>query len=356
MNFVKESAPHLQGRRNLKWMLLNVIIALAPTFIWSFVVYPIPSLQIYPLSLLTCVAAEFVFVWITKKKVSEFKIENLLSSLITGLIYAMCLPTSLGFENGTGYFAVIAGALIGIVLGKLVFGGLGNNIFNPAALGMVVVRMGWGGLAGNAPSAFPDFVQAGASSITMGNPFSGIADINLLDLFLGRYPGALGECFHIATLIGLIYLVVSQTLDWRVVVSYLGTFIVLMLTAGIVVGTKLENVNAGTFLVYQLLSGGLLFGAVFMMTDPVTGPVGSPARYLYGAFGAIVVSFIRLFLGVGGVGFSILFANLFACVLDYPQWSSSRWKKWHVITLPVMIAVAIVAIVLVLCFKEGAVA
>lgn len=357
MNFIKESAPHLQKGKSLGWMLGNVLIALAPVFIWSFIIYPIPSLQIYPISIVTCLASEFVFILITKKKVSEFKIENILSAIITGIIYAMCLPTDLSFSNGLGYFIVFIGALLGMILGKLVFGGFGNNIFNPAALGMVIVRAGWGSKLGVGESAFPDWVEAGGTHF-FGGSFSEIANVNLLDSFLGRAPGALGETFAIAILIGLVYLLVTKTIDWRVVVSFFGTFIVLMLAAGIVVQVKLpeSGVNAGKFLLYQLLSGGVLFGGVYMMTDPVTGPAGSPARYIYGAFGAIMVTFIRLFMHVGGVGYSILFANLLACVLDYPQWTSSRWKKWHIITLPVMIVVALAAVILVLVFKEGAVA
>ena len=131
-------------------MLLNVIIALVPVTIWAAVAYPLSTLQILPLSLITCVLCEFLFILITKKNVKEFKIENILSAVITAMIYALCLPTDLGFASGTGYFVVVAGAVIGIVLGKLVFGGLGNNIFNPAALGMIVVRLFWGGISGNA--------------------------------------------------------------------------------------------------------------------------------------------------------------------------------------------------------------
>ena len=352
MDFVKETSPHLQRKDNLKWMFLNVIIALAPVFVWSFVVYPIPSLQIYPLSIATCVLCEFLFVLITKKKVSEFKIENILSSVITALIYAMCLPTDIGFASGTGYFAVIAGAVIGIVLGKLVFGGLGNNIFNPAALGMLVVRAGWGGTSGFASSSF---ITAGGSAIANGTTFSNIADANFVDLLLGNVQGSLGETFHIAILIGLVYLLVTRTIDWRVVVSYAGTFLVLMLAAGIVVMANI-GLNPAMFVLYQVLAGGFLFGLVYMITDPVTSPAGSPARFIYGAFGATIAVIIRLFMGTEGVGYSILFANLAACVLDYPGWASARWKKWHIIALPAIVVVGLLAVVLVLCFKEGAIA
>lgn len=349
MQFVKETAPHIKRKDNLMWMLLNVIIGLAPVCIWAWVAYPLSALRIFPLALATCVLCEFLFILIVKKSVKEFKIENILSSIITGMIYSLCLPTELGFASGTGYFVVVAGAAIGIILGKLVFGGLGNNIFNPAALGMIVVRLFWGGISGNATGT------AGIidSTITSGATALGVSDITtvpLFDLLLGRIPGSLGETFHLAILVGLVYLLVTKTIDWKVLVSYLGTFCVLVLTAGVVLQIK-GGAFFGQYALYQLLSGGVLFGAVYMITDPVTGPVGDPARVLFGAFAGVVTVAIRLLAGTEGVGFSILFANMIAPVLNYPQWSSSRWKKWHFITAGVLAGVALLIVIVPLAMK-----
>ncbi len=350
MQFVKETSPHIKRKDSLMMMLLNVIIALMPVVIWAFVAYPLSCLRIIPLSLVTCLLCEFLFVIITKKDPKAFKIENILSSIITALIYALCLPTDLGFASGTGYFVVIAGAAIGIVLGKLVFGGLGNNIFNPAALGMIVVRLFWGGISGvtKDSSIFID------SSITTGATalaFDDITNVNLLDLFLGKIPGALGETFHIAIIIGLIYLLITKTIDWRVLVSYLGTFLALTFIAGLIYQLK-GGANCVYYTIYQLMSGGVLFGAVYMITDPVTGPVGNPARVLFGAFAGVMTVVIRLFAGTEGVGFSILFANMIAPVLNYPQWSSSKWKKWHFITAGVMASVALLVVILPLATSK----
>ena len=244
MEFVKQSAPHIKRKDNLMWMLLNVIIALAPTAIWAAVVTPLAALRIFPLAIATCLLCEFLFVIITKKDPKAFKIENILSSIITGMIYGLCLPTEMSWDNGMGYVIVIFGAAIGIILGKLVFGGLGNNIFNPAALGMLVVRVGWGGISGFASSPF---ITTGGSAIANGAVYSNIANANFIDLLLGNVQGSLGETFHIAILIGLVYLLVTRTIDWRVVVSYAGTFLVLMLAAGIVVSTKIA-LNPALFL------------------------------------------------------------------------------------------------------------
>lgn len=360
MEFVKQSAPHIRRKDNLMWMLLNVIIALAPTAIWAAVVSPLAALRIFPLAIATCLLCEFLFVIITKKDPKAFKIENILSSIITGMIYGLCLPTEMSWGNGMGYVIVIFGAAIGIILGKLVFGGLGNNIFNPAALGMVVVRLFWGGFLSSSTTSTGGFIDgsivAGGTSLSYGATYSNIANADFLGMFLGRAPGALGEGFHIAILVGLAYLLITRTIDWRVFVSYFGTFAVLMLVAGIVVQTKLPTVNCGAFLLYQLLSGGILFGAVFMITDPVTGPMGGPNRVLFGIFGGFMAVLIRIVLKTEGVAYSILFANMIAPVLDYPSWSSSTWKKHHFISTGIIGVFGILLVVLVLMFKKGAIA
>ncbi|MCQ2741975.1 MAG: RnfABCDGE type electron transport complex subunit D [Bacilli bacterium] len=360
MLFVKETSPHIRRKDSLRMMLLNVIIALAPVAIWAYIVYPLSALRILPLSVATCVLCEFLFVLITKKDPKAFTLENILSSVVTGLIYGLCLPPSLSWDNGVGYFVVVFGAAFGITIGKLVFGGIGSNIFNPAALGMIVVRIFWSSICKSDAGAlgfiimepFDTSISVGATALSY--PASLYGSVNMLDLFLGRVPGALGETFHIAILAGLVYLLVTRTIDWRVFVSYMGTFITLGLAAGIVALNKVGT-NPLYFAAYQLLSGGVLFGAVFMVTDPVTGPIASPTRFIYGAFAAIMAAIIRLLGSYNeGVGLGVLLANMFACVLDNPKFSASRWNKKHLIVLGSEIGVALLIVVLTLCFKEGA--
>ena len=222
---------------------------------------------------------------------------------------------------------------------------------------MVVARLGWSGFMSNSTPNFASDVMAGATPLNYGTTFSNIANANLIDLMLGRYPAALGEAFSLAILLGLIYLLVRRTIDWRVVVGYAGTFIALALTAGIIVNIKLPSVSFLKFTAYQILSGGFLFCCVFMITDPVTGPTTSPARFIFGAFGAMVAIFIRFFASAPeGVAYGILFANMIAPVLDYPQWASQKWKKWHWITLGSLCFVGLLVVILVFSLKEGFVA
>ena len=173
-------------------------------------------------------------------------------------------------------------------------------------------------------------------------------------MFLGRIPGTLGEVYKITILVGLVYLLVRRSADFRIVVSYLGTFTILSLTAGLGLMLLNKDINPFIFTLYSLLSGGVLFGATFMLTDPVTSPINSPSRIIYGMIAAVVTVLIRLFAALPeGVGFSILIANMIAPVLDHPDWSSSRytWKK----ILAMMLIVVISSLTVFLVIRYGGV-
>ena len=343
MEFVKETSPHVKRKDNLTWMLLDVVIALAPVILAALVFHPLDALRSILLSVASMELCEFLFVYITKKDVKAFKMQNFLSALISALIYSLIMPSNPGWESGMGYWIIPVGAALGIILGKLVFGGTGNNIFNPATLGMVIARLSWGGLMANSGLVFfGSDVTAGATALTYGSTYANMANVPFLDLLIGRIPASLGEGFNIAILLGLVYLLIRKTIDWRTFLSYFGTFVFLMMIAGIFVSVNTAGLAWHQFVSYEVLAGGFLFGAVYMITDPVTGPTSSPARVIFGVFGAMIAVFIRLFTSSPeGVGYSILFANMIAPVLDYPSWSSSKWKKWHIITLAVLAVIGI---------------
>ena len=356
MTILKETAPHIKRKATVTRMMADVLIALCPTLIFAFVVYPIRSLIFLVLSLFIMIGAEFVYVGLRnmmpkddKKHTfkerflysykDKFTINNILAPAISAVIFTLVMPA------GAPIYAVIIGALVGIVFGKLVFGGLGSNIFNPAVVGMLFAKLCFGGqYVSYVPTWFftvPD-VAAGATPLGIINDgmLSNITQYPMLDLFIGRIPGTLGEVYKITILVGMIYLLIRRSIDWRIVVSYLGSFVVFMLIAGLSVFGLNQNVNPFMFMLYNLLSGGVLFGAVFMLTDPVTSPINSPSRVMYGIIAAIITVFIRLFAALPeGVGFSILLANMMACVLDHYEWSSSKftWRKWLGIGLLIVI-------------------
>ena len=351
MIFFKETAPHIRRNSSVTRMMVDVLIALAPTLIFAFVVFPLQTLMIYLTSIFIMVGSELLFILITKGKDHTFKekfsINNILSALVTAVIYTLILPP------GAPIYAVIVGAFAGILLGKLVFGGLGSNIFNPAAVGMIVAKMLFGKLSYPDTWYYPHFdAEISATPAAVINParIGGVkvdlSQFSLLDMFFGRIPGTLGEVFKITILIGLIYLLIRRAVDFRIVASYLGTFIILMLFAGIGAHYVDSSVSIFEFVAYNLLSGGVLFGATFMLTDPVTSPINSPSRILYGLIAAVATVLIRLFGALPeGVAYSILIANMIAVVLDHYKWSTPRYTKKFFITGGV-IAVLAIAIVL----------
>ena len=355
MTIVKESAPHLRRKPTVTRMMIDVLIALAPTLIFAIIVYPLQGSINLLISLAIMISAELIYIGLRnmmpkdglkhsfKEKflyAYKGKIDrnNILTPAISAVIFTLIMPPT------APIYAVIIGALFGIVFGKLVFGGLGSNIFNPAAVGMVFAKLCFGAQYGDTPKTWFYDVQAGPTPLAVINNgnYSNLGQYSLNSMLFGQIPGTLGEVYKLTIIAGLIYLLVRRSIDWRIVVSYLGTFAGLMLTAGLAVHALNNAVNPFTFVAYNLLSGAVLFGAVFMLTDPVTSPINSPSRVMFGIIAAILTVFIRLFAALPeGVGFSILLANMVAVFLDYYEWSSPKytWKKILAIVLLVVIPV-----------------
>ena len=357
MIITKENAPHLRSKATVSRMMGDVLIALAPTLIFAIVVYPLKTIIFLLISLFIMIGSEFVYVGLKNMQPNDglkhtfkerfiyaykdkYTKNNVLTAAISAVIFTLIMPA------GAPIYAVILGAFVGIVIGKLVFGGTGSNIFNPAVVGMLFAKLCFGSqYVGYVDTWFyqlPDAV-AGATPLGMINSgmLSNISQYSLVDMLIGRIPGTLGEVYKITILIGLVYLLIRRSVDFRIVVSYLGTFTLLMLIAGLSVFALNNDVNPLVFTAYNLLSGGVLFGAVFMLTDPVTSPINPPSRFIYGMVAAVITVFIRLFAALPeGVGFSILIANMVAVVLDHYEWSSSRytWKKLLAMGLIILIS------------------
>ncbi len=350
MSIIKETAPHIRRKDSLARMLTDVLIALAPVSITAIVVYGLSALRNLLISTSVMALSEFVFVLImnripydgTKHSLKEqflhgckaYRVYHALAPLVSGVIFALIMPT--GSDPAyVIYLALILGSIFGIVIGKLVFGGTGQNIFNPAAAGMVFAKVCFGTKFTYLTNGYVATTWSGGTLLSglsqngsLIDRFSGIGDYSALDMFLGRIPGALGEGFKFAILIGLIYLLIRRAADIRVVASYLGGYIAFMALAGFIVVLKVPGVNFGQFLLFQILTGGVLFAAVYMFTDPVTMPINSPGRIMYGLLGAGLTAVIRLFGALPeGAAFSILICNLVAPAFDHYSYSSQRFTK-----------------------------
>ena len=355
---VKESAPHLRRKPTVRRMMLDVLIALAPTLIFAFLVFPAQTGYTLGISLFIMIGCELAYIGLrnmmpkdglkhTLKERFEHAykgkvdINNILTPAISAVIFTLIMPPT------ATIYAVIIGSLVGIIFGKLVFGGLGSNIFNPAVVGMVFAKLCFGSQYAKYSDVktwfytIPD-AAAGATplGLTNGGALSHINEYSLTNLLFGQIPGTLGEVYKLTIIVGLVYLLIRRSIDWRIPVSYLGTFSVLMLIAGLSVHALDASVNPFVFMLYSLLSGGVLFGAVFMLTDPVTSPINPPSRFMYGIIAAVFTVFIRLFAALPeGVAFSILVANMLAPFLDHYEWSGSKFtvKKIIIISLLVII-------------------
>ncbi len=375
MQIIKESAPHLRRKDNLAMMMMDVIIALLPTIIFSLVIFKLDALRNILISVATMELCEFVFVLIknripydgTKHTIKEhfqvqkkaYTINNFLVPLVSALIFALIMPASSN-PGSIIYVALVLGAAFGLIIGKLVFGGTGKNIFNPAAVGMVFAKLCFGSYYTYPENSYFASHAADGTISTGATPLSYInytdktfdfSNYSLLDLFLGKTPGTIGEVFKVTILVGLVYLIIRHAIDWRIPLFYLGVFAFDMLIVGLILSGA-KNVNCFDYLMYNLLSGGLLFGATFMATDPVTAPITRPGKMMYGAVLGSLTVIIRLFAALPeGVAFSILLANISTSVIDYYKWSTDEFNWKNLLSLGLIILLPLLVIIWAMCVE-----
>lgn len=353
MRLIKENSPHINKDSSVKRMMLDVLIALVPVVIYAIVQFGMGAVKVLLVSIVTMLLSEVIFVFLVNKKpydgsrvkfiervkyaYSKATINNILTPLISAVIYAMIMPA------GCSIYITFIGALSGIVLGKLVFGGMGGNIFNPAALGRVITMVCFGSSV-----VYPNVNFGGIDAFSGGTPLGLLAnDISVINLetiknlFIGTVSGSMGEISKVCILIGGIYLIVRRSCDFRVVLSVILSFSLVMLFSGIK-----QNDNALLYMLYQVLSGGLLFGAIFMATDPVTSPVTRVGRITFGIMIGVISALIRL-IGAypEGVAFAILISNMFVPVIDYYKWSTNKYSWKHFLLWGLIMTIVIVVVI-----------
>ena len=333
MQSIKQTAPYIRKDISTNRMMTDVIIALLPVIVFSIYRFGSDAFFRLLVSVIVMVLGEAIAFGITHKPVitnstweniksryQRYTINNITIPALSGLIYGLIIPSKLP------YYAVIIGALFGILIVKMIFGGTGNNIFNVAAGGRVFVGLALT-LLFTGTYVETDFV-AGATALTsfrgnLGFPFV-LESYTLLDLFIGNIPGSMGEISSLAIIIGGIYLLIRRSADYKIMLGSIVPFMLLMFIAGLGIYPD----QAFEFMLFQLFAGGILFGAVYMITDPVTAPITGPGRLLYGLLFASFVVIIRLFGSYPeGVAFAILTANVFVSLIDFPKWSKNVMTK-----------------------------
>jgi len=285
-------------------MMRRVVISLLPILAFAVLNFGWKVLINTAVSTAVCVVIEYLFERQKKKKVSE-------AVFVTGILVGLILPPA------TPFWIVIVASGIGVFFGKEVFGGFGRNVFNPAMVGRAFVYVSfplylttrWN------LSVFPHGwkywispeLSTGATPLDIMKSGESVSGLNL---FFGNIPGSAGETAKWLILIAAVYLVLTKTASWKIMVSTVGSVMgfTLILQMGNVV--EYSAVDA-------LLSGGVLFAAVFMATDPISAPRREASKWLYGLIIGVSATIIRTFsLFNEGIMFGVLIGNTFAPLLD----------------------------------------
>ena len=304
MNLTVNSSPHIRGNFRTSRLMLDVVIALLPALAVGAWVLGIRALLVALVSVAAAVTTELCYGWILRKRNTVIDC----SAMVTGLLFAMTLPVSVP------YWVAAAGSALAILAAKLMFGGLGQNIFNPALLARAAVMVLF-------PARLTRYPALGVDAVTSATPLHhmvmpALPEESIMDMFLGNCPGSIGEISALALLLGGVYLVVRKVISARIPVAYIGTVAALTLVFH-------KTDNALSWMLYSLFGGGLMLGAIFMATDYVTSPVTKRGQLIYGVGCGILTVLFRYYgLFPEGVTYAILLMNL--CVWTIDRYTAPR--------------------------------
>lgn len=288
-------------------MMRTVIYSLIPIILAATYFFGLRVLLLLAIVCVTACAVEWIFVRKTTKKISE-------AVLVTAILYTLTLPPRTPFWIG------VLGIIFGVIFGKMVFGGFGKNPFNPALVGRAFVYV-----------SFPHFMTVewiepikgplgglgiySIDAVSQATPLllyrSSGTMLPYKDLFLGNIAGSIGETSAILSILAAIYLIYTKTASKETIFSTIGGFLLFDALFYYLGFSQVPNP------LYGLLAGGILFGAVFMATDPISSPKTKEAKIIYGMLIGLITVVIRGFaLFAGGIMFAILIGNTFAPILD----------------------------------------
>ena len=288
----------------------DVLIALLPASIFGIYNFGIDALIRIIVGIVTCMASEAVYQYFMHKKVTVMD----LSAAVTGLLIALNIPSTLnvGFE--------IMGCVFAIIIVKQLFGGLGQNFMNPALAARCFLLIAFTGPMTN----FVTDTFTGATPLAMLKPngeAEGVAS-NLLDMFIGKTSGVIGETSVICLLIGAAYLLVRKVISLRIPLTYVATFAVLIFLFA--PGHQFDV----EYMAMEICGGGLILGAFFMATDYVTSPITPNGKLVFGVILGLLTFIFRMFGGSAeGVSYAIIFSNLLVPLIEKVTVPKSFGKK-----------------------------
>lgn len=308
-NYKVAAPPHHLDSSNTRRIMLDVLIALLPCLVCGVVFFGLYSLLLVVICMATCFVSEQIYNLIRKKPITTD-----LSALVTGLILGLNLP-----PRAPWYLPVIGG-VFAIIVVKMLFGGLGKNFANPAATARVFLLLAYstlmskyigaditGNLLSTDAVTAPTYLSGGTAALA--EEFWGVSGYwgYVLQLLFGYVGGCIGETCKVAVLAGAVYLTVRKVIDWRIPLVYLLTAAVMVLACW----------GSASEILLQLLSGGMIFGAVFMATDYATSPKWKYNRVLYAIGLGVITVLIRRFGNYPeGASLAILIMNLFVPIMD----------------------------------------
>ena len=308
MKLTVTSSPHIRNKVNTRSIMFDVVIALLPALLAGVVHFGVRALLVA----VVCVAAALAAEWICSTLIFKRNTISDGSAIVTGLLLALTLPAAVPYE-----IAAIGSAFAIIVI-KGMCGGLGKNIFNPALAGRAFLLLLWPvyiirfTVPGAELSLFGSNVDAVSSSTPLHHMvMPALPEESLMTMFMGKIGGTIGETCTFALLIGGAYLVYRKVISIRIPAAYLGTVAVLTL-----VFSKGEDPVA--WMLYSLLGGGVVLGAIFMATDYATSPVTPKGQIIYGIGCGVLTILFRYFgLFPEGVTYAILLMNAMVWIFDY---------------------------------------
>ncbi|MBT8339449.1 MAG: RnfABCDGE type electron transport complex subunit D [Desulfatitalea sp.] len=302
-------SPHIHDRAfTTHRMMVDVVLALTPAVAMAVYLFRWSALIHITLCVGVCLLSELIFTRMRGRKATL----NDLSAVVTGLILALSMPATAPW-----YAAVIASAAA-IGLGKIIFGGLGMNIFNPAMVGRAFVMISFAGVMG---AGAYESASGMVDVISQATPMNALKQSGTFamvpNLFLGLTNGSIGETSALACLLGGIYLCIRRTASWEIPAAMIATVLLIAGAADIV------GHFGGRLVLQHLLGGALFFGAFFIATDPVSSPLSSRGKLIFGAGSGALVMLLRMFSGYPeGVMFAVLLMNAVTPLIN--RWTIPR--------------------------------
>lgn len=291
------SNPHVRDAGTTASLMSEVLIALIPATLFGVWHFGWHALLLVAVTILSCVGTEYIYEKAMRKKITV----NDLSAAVTGLLLALNLPPEL-----PAWMAALGG-VFAILVVKQLFGGLGQNFMNPALAARCFLLISFS-------QAMTSFSLTDA--VTGATPLAVVKSggtVNVLDMFVGNTGGTIGETSAVALLLGGLYLIWQKIIDYKIPLSYIGTFLVFTIFHQLLTGNGFDLSYLGA----QLFGGGLLLGAFFMATDYVTSPITPMGRVVFGVLLGILTAVFRFYgSSAEGVSYAIILGNLLVPLIE----------------------------------------